>query len=267
MTQEDSKQISPDPDGLKTALKQGRRLSIQLRPNHQALATEDPEYDEAYALPFVFCEGEAIAGLTRTGHFLADDKGGYETISFSYNTAYPYYSIHFPNRYDRVKNQIATKIMSKLQYQVFDFKLTDPARLIFETDAADGHKPRDHGLSDSIKAGRTHFLTIGFEGGRMWSLPVDISYDYYPTGAIEFRTETLLTSKHVVMPESFHAELAATNGQVIDAMKHPSANLELFMPADITFLKILADGRFHTAATLGANKPMHYDFLKVFEYP
>lgn len=267
MANERSKQHIVETTDLRPALGNGQRLSIQLRPNHDALEIETPEYDEAYALPFVFCEGDVAAGLTRTGHYQPRDEDRFETISFSYNTVYPYYSIHFPTRFDRVKNQIVVKLMSKLQYRVYDFKLADPARMIFETTAESGYTPQDHGLTESIQSGRTHFITLGFPGERVWSLPVDISYDYFPTGDIEFRTETVLAPKHVMMPATFHTQLQTTNAQVIDAMTIPNASVDLFLPADLTYLKILANGRCFTADGQASDTPMTYEYLRVFEYP
>lgn len=267
MTKQQAPPSDPGMSDLKSALIEGRRLSIYLRPDHNALGTTAPEYDEAYALPFVFCEGNALAGLTRTGHLLKDKQGRAEAISFSYNTDFPYYSIQYPYRLDQENYQIATKLMSRKHYQIFEFKTREPAHLLFEVHAANGYRQDNYGLSDSIKAGRTHFIVVGLPGSRLWSVPVDISYDYFESGEIEFTTETVLTSKHVVMPQSFHNQLGANNAHVIEAMSHPNADLDLFLPAETTHLKVKADGSFASPSHDQNSRTETYEFLKVFEYP
>jgi hypothetical protein len=82
----------------------GGRLSVYLEPDHTVLDTDDPEYSESYELPFVFCEGDKVSGLTRPTHLVGNRSGNPRLVSFSYNSDGLFYSIIFSDEYEGQSN-------------------------------------------------------------------------------------------------------------------------------------------------------------------
>lgn len=245
---------------LPEGVAQGQRLSVYLRPNHDTLETEEPEYHESYGLPFVYAEGGYVSGVTRSGHMIRNKAGSVSTVGFNYTNAVPIYSIIFSQSLDNGK--IHTKLNSSKQYREVSFRLLPAGPLHFEKNAAAGTEPKETGLRRGIRDGVSHYAVLGTDDGRVISAPVDLSYDYHDTGTFEFRTELMMTSSHTLKPLAFRNSLLQ-NPKVGAAIEEPLFNVLQQLPVATTYLKIRDDGTYDTLDEEG----LRYDWLRVYAYP
>jgi len=251
-----------------TKIRNGFRLSVHLQPNHETLATNEPEYLETYALPFVFAEDGTFAGLTRPAHHHRNDDGGYDALSFSYNNALPYYAIVFTRMVKQETGEVAVKLMSRKHYRVHEFAWRNPGQPVFQVKRTEGGCVRtDHGLADSLRRGGQHYLVTELEGGRVCSMPVDISYAFLPPAGFEFRTESYVTSQHVMRPAAFHAALTEQDPKIAQRMADPAFNPDMFLPLQFTYFRFRDDGVYWTAATDALDPAGQFESLTVFELP
>lgn len=254
---------------MRQKIAEGGRLSVVLTPNHDALARSEPEYNECYALPFVYFEDDVFAGMTRPAHTLVED-GGVDSIGFCYTNGLPFYSIVYPSSVGQklAPNQIAVKLMSISHYRRHEFVLRPPGSLVFESRGAGEDVERlDHGLRDSIEQGCSHYMVVDLGGGALRSTPIDIAYDYFPTGAAEFRSEGFLVSSHTVMPKTFREHLLSVDADIGAKMLDPAFAHEIATPCDTTYLRVGDDGSCRTAKDehLGEARPCQG--FKVFAQP
>ncbi|MEQ8443225.1 MAG: hypothetical protein RIM33_13660 [Alphaproteobacteria bacterium] len=251
---------------MRDRLETGARLSIYLQPDHDTLETDGPEYNEAYGLPFVFAEGDAIAGQTRPGHMFRYPDGGFSMASFCYMTALPCYSIIYPNSADTKEGTIGTKLMSLRQYRHAEFRLKEPGRLIFEFSPEEHEVPTDGGLRQSLIDGHSHYAVVDFGDSRFWSLPIDIVYDFYDESRVEFRTECFLTSSHVVAPGAFRDGVrAGRNAEA--ALENPAFSMSRTFPVMTTYLCLHGDGTYCDQSMEQRAEVKPYRHLRVFELP
>lgn len=239
---------------------QGQRLAVYLRPNHETLETEEPEYHESYGLPFVYSEGGYVSGLTRAGHMIQNKTGSVSTVGFCYTDAVPIYSIIFAQSLDNGK--IHTKLNSSKQYREVSFRLLPAGHLHFSKDAKAGTPASETGLVEGIRNGVSHYAVLGIPDGQVISVPIDLSYDFHDTGTFEFRTELMMTSSHGLKPASFRESLLQ-NPNVATAIEAPLFNVLQQLPVATTYLKIRDDGTYDTLDAQG----LSYDWLRVFAYP
>lgn len=249
-------------------IENGYRLSIHLQPNHDNLATNDPEYLETYNLPLVFAEDDIFAGVTRPGHFHREQNGNFDALSFSYNNGMPFYSIIFSRRVKPETADVAVKLMSQTHYRTHEFCFKDPGRCVYEVESRNGtYERRDLGLTESIRTGGDHYLVIRLDDTRIWSLPIDISYAYFQSGHAEFRTECYVTSSHCTQPKSFERVMLEKQPDALSLMAMPSFSPDLFLAMQLTYLHVTDDGTFQDSRSDAAEATGNYQWIKVFEYP
>ncbi len=243
----------------------GGRLSIYLQPNHVNLRSDMDEYNECYNLPLVFIEGDCFTGNTRPTHLYIEDSTAH-SITFAYTNSLPYYSITFP--YKLKDGKIAAKLLSQSHYRVHKFHVRPKGKLIAEITRGDqGYDKTDHGLRESIQAGANHYAVFALGDDRIWSIPVDILYDFLPDGRMELTTENYVLSSHCLRPSAFKKSLQQGNENLEASMSNPNFMFETWMPSDLTYLKLREDGTVENATKTNPGLPSHYEWLKIFEYP
>lgn len=244
------------------AVCEGRRLAVVLRPNNAVIGSEMEDYDESYALPFVYVEKGVLAGLTRTSHMLRKRDNVVETIGFSYSPDIPVYSLIYPTLQSR--GTIVTKINASVQYDSMQFRDLEAGPLRYRYESGAGE---DLGLAGSIAEGRSHYGVMGFGGDRVIGFPIDIAYDFYRSGRREFRAECFVTSTHVLSPAKFRDSMYQTNPNAAEMMAMPRFTVSREMPATATYLRVFGDGTFHTVESEPSRAPHAYDWLRVYAYP
>ena len=247
----------------------GERISIVLHPNHDILDTNDPEYRESYALPFVFSDGEYVAGATFPCHFVLNNDEGFQTISFTYTNSMNYYGIVFPSEVNLRSQKIGVKFMSIHQYRKAEFITRPAGQLVFEVPEGENGRqtPRDHGMADSIARGDEHYLAVQLNEHRIWMLPIDISYDYYESSRFEFRTKCTLNSVHVVSPGAFRESLMEADPETEAKFETPEYGFLLATQLVPTYLHIFDDGTYYTPASERSGTKSQYRWAKIFAYP
>lgn len=247
---------------LIAAVSEGARVSVFLRPDNQAIKAKIDDYEECYALPFFYSEGEAFCGITRPTHMIRDSEGSVGSVGFAYSPSLPIYAIISPNSLDEGK--LFVKFRSKNEYHEMIFKTLPAGTLCFE--ATDG-ETRDMGLRQSIQAGRSHYGVMKLKEDRIFGFAIDIAYDFYATGAKAFRSECIVTSAHALRPGSFHDSLRRSNPNADALMSQKGFNLVRQLPATSTYLHIRDDGRYDTMESEMGGESLSYEWLRVFEVP
>ena len=89
-------------------------------------------------------------------------------------------------------------------------------------------------------------MVLSLDEATVWSLPVDLAYDYFSENRAEFRSEATTTSRHCIYPQEFHNTLIG-NPKIADAMTQPQFSLDLRMPMGLTYVRALSDGAYLNA--------------------
>lgn len=246
---------------IRDGIIKGCRLSVFLRPNHETLATNEAEYDENVSLPFVYFEQNCFSGLSRPGHLLLAETKEFETISFCYTNALPVYTICYQKLIKPGEGKIGCKILSQSTYREVSFRLSKPATLVAEVTE---EKFKDYGVNASIRDGKSHSIVILFDDDRLWSVPLDILYDYRPHGSLTGRSESYVTAYHNLVPKRF-AEWAKTSSSgAVDPFLNPRFEFDEFMQMALTYLKVDVSGNAWTIDEEVKNRPSKYEWLKIF---
>ncbi|MDJ0686042.1 MAG: hypothetical protein QNJ84_15205 [Alphaproteobacteria bacterium] len=256
-----------DDDALIAAVSNGSAIAIVLQPDHSAMGYAKPTYNETYDLPFVYQQGAAVAGVTRPGHLIVGPDQQLHIASFSYNNITPLYSIHYVSGVGENDREIVVKLNSTRDYAFRRFVARPPGPLVYRvtrTSAETPAWPEDLGLTESIKRGAKHRIVLGLDDQTVWSLPIDIAYDYFTEQRAEFRTEATVTSRHCIYPQEFHDTLMG-NPKISDAMVRQGFTLDLRMPLALTYIRALSDGAYLDAgAELNGTRTPFQD-LRVYE--
>lgn len=254
--------------GLAAQIAEGYRLSICLQPDHATLETDGPEYNEALSLPYVFVEQDGVTGATHQTHFIKDPARYFQTVGFAYTNTLPFYTILYPGQARPQAGEIDIKLMSQSHYREHRMTARPPGRLILDvTNTADGVHIADHGLRQSILSACHHYIVIRLDETRIWSLPVDVGYDFLDGAAAEFRTHCIPVSSHCVNPKGFADTLVEANPQVAAQMKDPLFAFERTMPMTTTHLRVRATGEYFDTEGELTESPQRFLSARVYEFP
>lgn len=246
----------------------GARLSVILRPDHETLNVTAPTYDETYQLPFVYCQDGVFTGVTRPAHAVTSPTNDVQCIGFGYTNALPVYSIYYPGSVhlpDTPSGKIVARIISARQYKVMKFAVLPAGKLLYEASAT---SRGDRGpVCESIANGRKHYAVVDLGDGRVNSLPIDISYDYFADERLEFRTETFAISSHLTKPKRFGDDLRAVLSEKGIEPENPSFYFGQHFDLAWTFYHFYADGSYSDTPGDTERNRGRYASLRIYEYP
>lgn len=234
-----------DDEALIAAISNGSALAIVLQPDHDFMGYDKPTYNETYDLPFVYRQGPAVAGVTRPGHLIVAPDQQLHIASFSYNNITPFYSIQFTSTVKSDSRDIVVKLNSVRHYAIRRFVARPAGRLVYHVVHADGdgseNAVQDHGLRQSIDRGAKFRMVLRLDKETVWSLPVDLAYDYFSEQRAEFRSEATVTSRHCIYPMAFQESLN-DNPKLASALAQPQFSIDLRMPMGLTYVRAFSDG-------------------------
>ncbi|NMM46041.1 hypothetical protein HH303_16210 [Rhodospirillaceae bacterium KN72] len=246
----------------------GARLSVILQPDHETLNVSTPTYDETYQLPFVYSQDGVFTGVTRPAHAVTTPTKEVQCIGFGYTNALPVYSIYYPGSVhlpDTPNGKIVARVISAKQYKVMKFAALPAGRLLYEaTETARG----DHGpVCESIANGRKHYAVADFGDGSVKSLPIDISYSYFSSDRLEFRTETFPISSHLTKPKRFSDDLRSALSEKGIEPENPNFYFGQHFDLAWTFYHFFEDGSYSDTPGDTDQNRGSYTSLRIYEYP
>lgn len=254
---------------LQAEICSGAALSIVLQPDHDVMRYSTPTYNENYDLPFVFCNEGLITGVTRPSHLYRNKKGTVHLLGFSYTNTLPIYAIiGSPDLSSGTDETVSVTMNSKNQYKIHEFVTRPFGYLVYEAtrDPVNGvvSETDKDAIKASIQAGAKFRITIQKNSGNAWSLPVEIAYDYFTENSLVFTTEAIPTSRHCLHPKQFYESVIAQNPNSVTLMSNPHFNAKTDFAMELTYLKVLDDGRFMTWKDEALNTSQTWDNIQVF---